>query len=181
MTNYFDESGEILLKLYKKTEEGTQYWETWNTDKENAVIHWGELGLTGDDASIEADSHQELKNKINSLIEEKKKEGFKEVPIDEQFTVLISFKLKTWGTTADLDKREEIRSIVTEHLGWTGNGICDDGEIGSGEMTLFADVIDPYVAIKSITKEFQEKKIAEKPTFTILQGEKVIEQDITKE
>jgi hypothetical protein len=109
------------------------------------------------------------------------KEEFKEVPYDEQYTLRINFTLKTWGTTKDLDRREEVRNIVTENLGWTGNGRCDDGDIGSGEMSLFADVIDPHIAIKTLTTEFKDKNITEEFYFTITKGDNTIEDNIKPE
>ena len=67
---------------------------------------------------------------------------------------------------------------MTDHLGWTGNGRCDDGDIGSGEMTLYADVVDPYLAVKTIPKEFKNKNISEQYYFTITQGDKVIAEKV---
>jgi predicted DNA-binding WGR domain protein len=179
--NYFDNNGEILLKLYKTVNNETLYWETWNIDKTNAVVHWGKLGNTGENIDIKKDSQAELQNAINNSIDSKKQEGFKEIPIDDQYTLQISFKLKTWGTAQDLDKREEFRNIITDHLGWTGNGRCDDGDIGSGEMSLFADVIDPRLAIKTLTKEFKDKNIIDEHYFTIIKGDSIIADKIKPE
>lgn len=170
-----------MLKLYKTVNKETQYWETWNTDKTNAVIHWGKLGDTGESKDIQKNSATELQNEINNSIELKIQEGFKEVPIDDQYTVQINFKLKTWGNEKDLDRREEVRNIVTEHLGWTGNGRCDDCDIGSGEMSLFADVIDPYLAIKTLTKEFKDKKITDEYYYTIIKGDSTIADKVKPE
>jgi len=60
-------------------------------------------------------------------------------------------------------------------LGWTGNGRCDDGDIGSGEMSLFADVVDPYLAVTTILEEFRNKNATEKKHFTIMQGDGVLD------
>jgi predicted DNA-binding WGR domain protein len=179
--NYFKSDGEIMLKLYKTDNSEIQYWETWSTDKKNAVIHWGKLGELGQFIEIQKSSSTELQNEINKRIEAKMKEEFKEVPYDEQYTLRINFILKTWGTTKDLDRREEVRNIVTENLGWTGNGRCDDGDIGSGEMSLFADVIDPHIAIKTLTTEFKDKNITEEFYFTITKGDNTIEDNIKPE
>lgn len=178
MKNYFDSRGELLIKLYKKIDEKLAYWETWNTDDKNAIIHWGFLGEKGDAKYANTKNHSELKSSLNSQIIEKIKEGYQEIPLDTMFTVAITFRLKSWGTPDDLTKREEYRNIITDNLGWTGNGRCDDGDIGSGEMTLYADVVDPYVAIKTIQKELKEKKVSEEFYFTISKGDKVIAEKI---
>ena len=172
--NYFKNDGEIMLKLYKTVNNETQYWETWNTNKTNAVIHSGNLGETGASKNIQKNSATELQNEINNNIELKIQEGFKEVPIDDHYTIQINFKLKTWGNEKDLYRREEVRNIVTENLGWTGNGRCDDGDIGSGEMSLFAEVIDASLAIKTLTKEFKDKNITDEYYFTIIKDDSTI-------
>ena len=176
--NYFDNNKQVFIKLYKKSDTNVLYWETWNVDEKNAITHWGSLGSLGEHNKIETSSHSKLKNKINSLIADKINDGYAEISLEKQFTVGVTFKLKTWGTTEDLNRREEIRNILTHHLGWTGNGSCDDGDIGSGEMTLYADVIDPYLAVKTIPNEFKTKKVMEEYYFTISQRDKMIAEKI---
>ncbi|GAA4730085.1 hypothetical protein [Flavisolibacter ginsenosidimutans] len=176
--NYFDSSNQVFIKLYKKHDSTYLYWETWNVDDKNATVHLGQLGSLGEQENVGAASYSEFKDKINSLIADKLNEGYAEIPLEKQFTVAVTFKLKTWGTTEDLDRREQVRNILTEHLGWTGNGRCDDGDIGSGEMTLYADVVDPFVAVKTIPKEFKAKKVTEEYYFTIMQGDTTIAEKI---
>jgi hypothetical protein len=77
-----------------------------------------------------------------------------------------------------LDRREQIRNILNEHLGWTGNGRCDDGDIGSGEMTLYADVVDPFIAVKTISQELRRKKVEDEYYFSITQGDKIFAKKI---
>jgi hypothetical protein len=178
LKNYFDSREQVFVKLYKTKGKEVLYWETWNIDPTNATTHWGLLGNTGESENVGAKSHLEFRTKINTLIGQKIKEGYTEIPIERQYTLTVTFKLKSSGTTQDLDRREEIRNTLTEHLGWTGNGRCDDGDIGSGEMTLFADVIDPYLAIRTIPKEFKSKNITEEYYFTVLLGDKIIAEKI---
>jgi hypothetical protein len=82
------------------------------------------------------------------------------------------------GAPEDLDRREKYRNFINEHLGWTGNGRCDDGDIGSGEMTLFANVVDPYLAIKTIPSDLLQNGVKEDYYFTISQGDKTIAEKI---
>jgi hypothetical protein len=172
--DYFDEEGQILLKLYKKTNNAYLYWETWNTNDKNAVIHWGQIGQRGQDKELKTNSNKDLRVKLKEQIDKTIEEGYSEIPQESQYTIAITFKLDSWGTAKDLDRREEIRSILTEHLGWTGNGRCDDGDIGSGEMTLYADVVEPYVGVKTILEELKIKNVKESCEFTIMQGDSVL-------
>ena len=172
--DYFDSTGNIFIKLYKKVGDKMFYWESWNVDDKTATIHWGQLGTQGEQQNLVATSQQELKDQINTLIAGKKVEGYEEMPIGNEYTIAVTFKLKSWGTPEDLDRREELRTILSEHLGWTGNGRCDDGDIGSGEMTLFADVVDPYIAIKTISQEFNAQNVNDEYYFIVTQGDKMI-------
>jgi hypothetical protein len=172
--DYFDEEGQILVKLYKKTDKGYLYWETWNTDDKNAVIHWGQLGQRGQDIELKTQSNKDLRVKLKQQIDKRIEEGYAEIPFERQYTLAVTFKLDSWGTPRDLDRREEVRSILTEHLGWTGNGKCDDGDIGSGEMTLYAEVVDPYVAAKTVSEELKLKNVRESYEFAIMQGDSVL-------
>jgi hypothetical protein len=176
--NYFDSRDQILFKLYKKNTDGVSYWETWNNDDKTAVVHWGILGTYGEQRTVTTEKLSDLKDSVNSLIADKIKEGFLEIPYEKQFTLAITFKLKTWGTPEDLDRREKYRNFITEHLGWTGNGRCDDGDIGSGEMTLFADVVDPYLAIETLPSDLLRNDVKEDYYFTISQGDKTIAEKI---
>jgi predicted DNA-binding WGR domain protein len=174
--NYFDNNGSIFKKLYKKNNEKTYYWETWNESEITATIHWGEIGNLGDKKTIKCRTHLELKNRINSLVENQFNKGYYEIDYDEHYTIEFILELKTWGTVEDLDKREAIRNILNEHLGWTGNGDCGDADIGSGEMTLFADVVKPEVALKTVKAEIERNKIADKIFARVTRNGKVIKE-----
>jgi hypothetical protein len=174
LKDHFDNNNQVFIKLYKKLDSTFLYWETWSLDDKSATIHFGQLGNLGQQLNVGTASNVQLKEKINSAINRKIAEGYAEIPLEKQFTVTITFRLETWGIPADLDRREQIRNILTEHLGWTGNGACNDGDIGSGEMTLYADVIDPYLAVMTISKEFKAKNVREEYHFGITQGDSII-------
>lgn len=176
--NYFDKHDQIILKLYKKTSDGISYWETWNNDDKSAIIHWGLIGSYGDQKILTTKNISTLKDDLNSEIAKKIKEDFSEISHDEHFTLAITFKLKSWGTPDDLYKRENYRNFITDHLGWTGNGRCDDGDIGSGEMTLYAEVVDPYLAIKTMPYDLSQNGVKEEYYFTISKGDKTIAENI---
>ena len=91
--NFFDKREQVFVKLYKTKDKEVLYWETWNVDSTNATTHWGLLGNTGENENIGANSHLEFKNKINTLIANKIKEGYAEIPLENQFTVAVTFVL----------------------------------------------------------------------------------------
>lgn len=175
MKEFTNEEGYVFVKLYKKENSVFHYWEAWKTDGYTAVIHWGILGKMGEDIEIIEPSLNKFKKEINKLINQKINEGYNEISIEKQYTLAITFQLDNWGNIKDLERREELRKFISWDLGWTGIGRCDDGEIGSRTMRLFADVIDPYIAIKIISSRFKLRRIPEKPEFMIMYQGKVIE------
>ena len=44
-------------------------------------------------------------------------------------------------------------------LGWTGNGFCDGGDIGSGTINTFNYVINVEFALDTIIKELTENQL----------------------
>ena len=61
-------------------------------------------------------------------------------------------------------------------MGWTGNGSCGDADIGSGKMTLFADVIKPEIAIKTIKNELKQNKITDEVFARITKNREIIKE-----
>jgi hypothetical protein len=183
MKDYFDENDNVFLKLYKVEDKICKYWETWKINDTTAMVHWGELGEYGDHIEIEETSFEKLKDEINKQIAQKTEEDkYFQIPIEDFYTVVITFELDNWGSPEDLERREAIRNVITEYLGWTGNGRCDDGDIGSGEMALYADeVIHPFLAIGIILRGFRLEEIDEDPYFTIMQGGEIVREKFKPE
>lgn len=72
----------------------------------------------------------------------------------------MQFKTEdAWGDSADLSKRHMVEDILNECLGWTGNGYCDGGDIGSGTINTFSFVIDPYLARDSIVIALKQNNL----------------------
>ena len=143
-----------MIKLYK-TENGIMnYWETWEN---NGVytIHWGKIGETGESKELRKGLFGSLNKTINSKINEKKTEGYAEIPDEELKTLLIEYKINGMGTESDLDKRHNLENKMNETLGWTGLGHCDGGSIGSGTMEVCCYVVDFEIAKSVIIKNLK--------------------------
>jgi hypothetical protein len=50
---------------------------------------------------------------------------------------------------------------LNECLGWTGNGNCDGGDIGSGTMNVWSLVVNPYLAAEAILDELRKNDFLE--------------------
>ena len=63
------------------------------------------------------------------------------------------------GDEADLEKCHTVEHILNNRLGWTGNGHCDGGDIGSGTINVFSCVVDPYIAKETIVAGLNENNL----------------------
>lgn len=148
--------GNGLVKLYKKNNLKVMYWEAW-VDGANVIVHDGIVGEEGNTYEVSANKSQLAENIIEHYKKEALRKGYKPIPLDKHYSVSISYKLdSTWGSTQDLERRYKIQDIVDQALGWSGNGHCDGGNIGMGEMTVTTWVVDPKAAVATIKKTLKE-------------------------
>lgn len=149
-----------MIKLYKRTEKECLYWEAWDARKRLVTIHWGSLGKTGRNKNIRIPKGETVKTVLRRESEEPRANGYQEIDIEDHAQIIVQYKTKDeWGDTADLDKRHEVEGILNECLGWTGNGHCDGGDIGSGEINVFSFVVDPTLAKDAIVKALKKNKL----------------------
>jgi len=94
-------------------------------------------------------------------------EGYRRLKEGEPVTVLVQYEFDGWGTPADLDKRHEMEGTLNECLGWTGNGHCDGGDIGSGTINVCLLVVNPYLAARTIVEELRRTNLIEGAVIAI--------------
>jgi len=144
-----------MLKLYNFSEDTTRYWEAWENEGV-LTVHWGDLGDHGTTKTITLETNQSISDAISTLAEKAMSEGFRELNDDELVTFVIQYRLDTWGSTDDLNKRYQIEDLMNECLGWTGNGHCDGGDIGSGSMNIWCYVVNPHLAARSVINDLRD-------------------------
>lgn len=143
-----------MLKLYKLSEQEKKYWETWGNDDGSHVVHWGQLGTRGQSKTVKSTLLQKAESTIQKEVTRlTSKDGYRVVPPERHFTLLIEYAIEGMGTKADLDKRHRLEARMNETLGWTGLGACDGGSIGSGTMEVCNFVVDFDVAKQTIEKD----------------------------
>ena len=148
----------MMLKLYKRSGKKTLYWETWD-DGRKLVIHWGELGMRGKTKTVAIPKGSTAKKEIAAASAQPKEEGYAEIDIDDHATIVVQYRTETWGDVNDLDKRHRVEGILNECLGWTGNGHCDGGDIGSGSINAFSFAVDPTLAGEAIVEALRREKL----------------------
>jgi hypothetical protein len=147
-----------MVKLYKKIGETIHYCEGWEHDGE-VTVHWGELGTQGESKTVPASLSQAGEKVIEDELAAARTDGFHEIDDDEHFQLVLQYRVADHGNQHDLEKRYAIEDVLNGSLGWTGNGHCDGGQMGSGSMEIFSYVVDPVIACATVVKDLQENGI----------------------
>ena len=149
-----------MIKLYKEQDGIVHYYEAWDNKNNGIVVHCGKLGHVGENKTVPIPKGKTAESVIKEELRIPRSQGYKEINPDQHKTLVIQYKIETSrGREKDLEKRYKVEDLLNEFLGWTGNGHCDGGQIGSGSMEVFAYVIDPYIACKRLVDKLEEKAL----------------------
>lgn len=146
-----------MLKLYRSVKGRIHYWEAW---KENTklVLHTGWLGHWGKTKKVDIAPGESERASIKRYAAAPREQGYAPISDDEHRLLIVQYAVEGWGDVDDLTFREEIYELVNEDLGWTGNGRAIGGDVGSGTINVFARVIDPALAVKSLVLRLKKAK-----------------------
>jgi len=86
-------------------------------------------------------------------------DGYKVLDEEELIEFVLQYDYTENQLEEALEKRNQVQEIMDEALGWSGNGHCDDGDIGSGTINIFNFVIDVDKALKTILDELENKQL----------------------
>lgn len=150
-----------MLKLYKFTDGGKEYWETWDNEDGSHTVHWGKLGTKGNSKIVKDMLLKKAVKSVQAEIDSKVSEGFKQIDLDQHYILLIEYDVDGMGNTDDLDKRHRLQERMDETLGWTGLGHCDGGSIGSGTMEVCNFVVDFEIAKRVIEEDLAGTEFAD--------------------
>ncbi|NJN77634.1 MAG: hypothetical protein HC803_04320 [Saprospiraceae bacterium] len=123
---------------------------------------------------VKSSNNQDLKAAINKEINKMIADGYEDIPYENYSLMVMTFEMESIGKEQDWDRMEDLRSLITEVLGWTGNGNCDDGEVQDDRTILYADVLKPDVALISIKAAFKQEELTGEFFVTVMQNEEVI-------
>jgi hypothetical protein len=158
-----------MLKLYKRGRGSIRYWEAWVRGAW-FVVHEGRLGDRGKVKHLEPQQGKTPEQVIAEAAEKPRAKGYAEIPTEEQHQVVVQYRLETCGSAEDLDKAHEIEHLFNECLGWTGNGLCDGNDIGSGSLNIFSVVVDPDVAAQTMIAELKKHELLEGVVVAVRYG-----------
>ncbi len=150
-----------MIKLLRPSPEETDYWEVWQ-DEESLIIHGGTIGERGEWTRVQIRTGQDPNQLMSELSSGATQRGFRLVAEDDFTDVTLQYQVEGFGFVTDVERRYKIQSFLNEALGWTGNGHCDGGDIGSGTMNIFCRVFDVEKAAVTILDELHK--------YNLLQG-----------
>lgn len=148
-----------MVKLYKKSDSATYYFEIWVNEDKTLTIHQGKLGEVGETENLDT-KNNDLSTDVllAKYISEQKEAGYEEVNDLTEFIVQYSYK-KDAVEAELIEKRDYVESLFNNCLGWTGNGHCDGGDIRSATMNIFCYVVDKNIAIHTILEVLEEEDL----------------------
>jgi hypothetical protein len=150
----------LHVKLYKRGKRAIRYWEAWTRNGGPwGVVHEGKVGERGKVKHLEPWPDRPVEQQIAEGVEKARQRGYTEIPMEDQYQVVVQYRLQTWGSVEDLDRAREIEHLFNECLGWTGNGFCDGNDIGSGCLNIFSIVVDPGLATQTMIAELQKHRL----------------------
>lgn len=150
------------VKLYRKWEGDIFYWQLFRYpgDTFHLVVNEGMLGGSDRVSEFKTLVKEEARVAYDELIRGKRMEGYQEMEVATQERMTLQFQTNdAWGGAEDLDFRNEMWEYLDTRLYWSGNGAFSGGDIGSGTINLFFEVISPAVAVETIVRALAEKQM----------------------
>lgn len=150
-----------MIKLYKKIDNILHYWETWDNGNRTATIHWGAVGLEGENKTIKWGIFSNFIKSVRDEIDQRINDGYSEYDDDDLVYLEIVYDIDGFGTEAELEKRHRLEEKMDEVLGWTGLGHTDGGSIGSGTMEVGCMVVDFDIAKNVIEEKLKNTEFSD--------------------
>lgn len=149
-----------MIKMIKHFDDKVYYWEVWQNGK-YVVVHFGMVGDKGETEKKKLSLFQNAEKLMNELAKEKKIEGYSYLDEDKLIELVVQYSYEESEMEKALNLRHSVEDLMNECLGWTGNGSCDGGDIGSGTANIFNYVLDVKRATKTIIEELTNNNLLE--------------------
>lgn len=156
-----------MIKLVKEVENELMYWEVWK-DGKTLTVHYGVVGDTGETEEVKLKLFEKTAKVMEKLAEEKLNEGYEILDEEELIEFVVQYLYEDSQMEEALEKRHIIEDLMNECLGWTGNGSCDGGDIGSGSANVFNYVIDVENALKTTIQELSNNNLIDNVKIAFL-------------
>ncbi|MFY0562942.1 hypothetical protein ACN28E_03775 [Archangium lansingense] len=157
-----------MLRLYKKEGDTLRYWEAW-VNEDTLTVHQGVVGEMGEqkDSPVPADEDPDMV--IAQAAEPLVDQGYDEPDPEAMTPLVIQYPLQGKGTGHDFEKRHSVEEVLTDVLGWTGNGEVEGGETQPGRMNVFCRVMDPDIAVRTFLEVLDDEDLLQGAVIALVQ------------
>lgn len=159
-----------MLKLYKKEGGGLLYWEAW-VHEGTLTVHWGTVGQVGEEKSQpvppDEDPDMAIAEAAGPLVDA----GYDEPEPDTLATLIVQYAVEGKGTGHDLEKRVAVEELLTDALGWTGNGEVEGGELREGQLQVHCRVMDPDAGVRTVVEALDSEDLLEGASVRVSRGD----------
>jgi hypothetical protein len=159
-----------VLKLYKKEGGGLLYWEAW-VHEGTLTVHWGTVGQVGEEKSQpvppDEDPDMAIAEAAGPLVDA----GYDEPEPDAMAPLIVQYAVEGKGTGHDLEKRVAVEELLTDALGWTGNGEVEGGELREGLLQVHCRVMDPEAGVRTVVEALDSEDLLEGATVLVAHGD----------
>jgi len=149
-----------VLRLYKKEGDTLRYWEAW-VHEDTLTVHLGVVGEMGEqrDTPVPADEDPDMV--VAQAAEPLVDQGYDEPDPEAMVPLVVQYALQGKGSGQDFQKRHSVEEVLTDALGWTGNGEVEGGETQPGRMNVFCRVMDPDIALRTFLEVLDDEELLE--------------------
>lgn len=159
-----------MLKLYKKEGDSLRYWEAW-VHEGTLTVHWGIVGQTGEqrDSPVPPDEDPDMAiaEAAGPLVDQ----GYDEPEPDALLALLVEYPIQGRGTGHDVEKRMAVEELLTDALGWTGNGEVEGGELREQRLRVYCRVMDADAGVRTVVEALDSEDLLEGATVLLARGD----------
>ncbi|WP_224368385.1 hypothetical protein [Hyalangium versicolor] len=145
-----------MLRLYKKEGDTLRYWEAW-VDEAGLSVHSGVVGEMGEHRTSPVPPDEDPDMALAQAAEPLVDQGYDEPEPDSLLPLVVQYPIAGKGSGHDFEKRNAVEELLTDILGWTGNGEVEGGENQVGRMNIFCRVMDSQVAVRTLLEALEEE------------------------
>ncbi|MCP3139860.1 hypothetical protein [Pyxidicoccus xibeiensis] len=159
-----------MLKLYKKEGDSLHYWEAW-VHEGKLTVHWGIVGQPGEDREQpvppDEDPDMAVAEAAGPLVDQ----GYDEPEPDAMTALIVQYTVEGKGSGHDLEKRVAVEELLTDMLGWTGNGEVEGGELREGLLRVHCRVMEPNAAVRTVVESLDSEDLLEGASILLAEGD----------
>ena len=147
-----------MLRLYKKDGDTLRYWEAWVHER-TLTVHWGVVGDKGEDQARLVPEDEDPDMALAQAAEPWVDQGYDEADPEALVPLVVQYPLQGKGSGQDFEKRHAVEELLTEVLGWTGNGEVEGGETQPGRMNVFCRVMVIDSAMGTLLEALESEEL----------------------